>query len=138
MIIEKVEKQINQILSAAKQVQNQVQQIRSEGFLVTKQGEIKAREFLHQVFDSGLSLLGQGIVLGRKATESFVAETHRKANKLKKGEGDLTSDEEESSVSKNFSNRKSEASALGKKSSKFKSLKNKKQKSHLGNTARAH
>jgi hypothetical protein len=136
MVLEKVEQQMNQILNVAKQVQNQVQQIRSEGFLVTRQGEIKAREFLHQVFDSGLTLLGQGIVLGRKATESFVAETHRKANKLKKSEVSLTSDEEKPSA--NFSDRKAEASAALKKNSKFKSLKNKKQKSHLGNTARAH
>lgn len=143
MIVEKVEKQVSQILTSAKDVQNQVQQFQKQGLLITQQGEIKAREFLHQVFESGLTLLGQGMLTARKATESFVAETHRKLEKIEKlsaaveaseSEDVLESSDEETRVTPLESlNGKQKT-----KNPKFKGAKNKKQRSHLANTSRQH
>lgn len=142
-IVETVEKQVGQILTTAKGVQGQVQQIQKQGLLITQQGEIKAREFLHQVFESGLTLLGQGMLTARKATESFVAETHRKLEKIEKLSAAVDSEaaekleesvEEDAKVTPLESlngNHKS-------KSAKFKGAKNKKQRSHLTNTSRQH
>lgn len=141
MIIEKLEKQIGQALESAKKYQVQAQSIQKQGRLITRQGEIKAREFLHQVFDSGLTLMGQGFVSFRKASEAFVAETHRKVEKLQtvieKADLELATDDAVveassksplTSISENKKN----------KNPKYKAAKNKKHRSHLNNTSRPH
>lgn len=141
MTIDKIEKQISQVLESAKKYQVQAKIIQKQGRLITRQGEIKAREFLHQVFESGLTLMGQGFVSFRKASEAFVAETHRKVEKLQavteKADLELATDDAavmQSSVSPLDSINENKKS----KNPKFKSAKNKKQRSHLNNTSRPH
>ncbi|MBC7465051.1 MAG: hypothetical protein H7256_03590 [Bdellovibrio sp.] len=146
-IVESVEKQVGQFLTTAKEVQTQLQRFQKrglkQGLLITQQGEIKAREFLLQVFESGLTLLGQGMLTARKATESFVAETHRKLEKIEKLNASVeAADSEELEASADEESQVTPLESLnGKhkaKNPKFKAAKNKKQHSHLANTSRQH
>lgn len=140
MIIEKLEKRLGQVLDTAKQLQQQAESLQKQGKVITQQGEVKAREFLHQIFDSGLTLLGQSIVSGRRATESFVAETHRKASRLKHLTDELGSEGKSSLKEEVFESQNENSNAKQKvtKNPKFKMAKNKKNRAHLNNTSRSH
>jgi hypothetical protein len=141
-MLEKLEQQVNQYLATARQLQEQLQTFRKQSLTFTQQNEIKAREMLHQAFDNGLTLLGKGIIIGRKATESFVAETHRKANKLEKLISKETEQVDESVASSASVEMKPVDSIKQnqpkQKNPKFKGMKNKKHRSHTTNTSKSH
>lgn len=78
------EKRIQSFFERVGKVQKQLPTLRRVGLARALKGEIVVREVLSDVFDDGLSLLGKGIVLGRKQTERFIAKTHKKTNELLK------------------------------------------------------
>ena len=82
MKTEQIEAQVDQVFKKIKDVQKKVMSLQKQAKALLRKNEVKARGSLEKVFDDGLTLLGQGMIVGRKATESFVAETHRKAKKL--------------------------------------------------------
>lgn len=133
MTIDKIEKQVSQILAQAKDFQKQAERM-------TQQNEIKAREFLHEVFESGLTLLGRGLSTGRKVTESFVAETHRKVSKLKNFESHAEKGSKTPLKNGLAEAPRQEIAAVKTKPkhSKNKMIKSKKQRAHLTNTSRSH
>ncbi len=140
---EKIEEKIQNIVSRVRDLQMKVSKIQAQATQTAKQAEVSARESLHKAFDGGLSLLGKGIVNGRKATESFVAETHRKAKKLERE----TQAEEavEAPVSEVIpaaaikkSNKMNAKSVSAKNQMKTLKNKSRKNKSHFAATARSH
>lgn len=86
MILEKVEAQIADILDQAKKMQVKAQQLQRQGTMAALQSEVVVREKFNEFFEQGLTLLGKGIVKGRKIKEALAAEAHRKAANLKKVE----------------------------------------------------
>jgi hypothetical protein len=77
-----IEQQLDKVVSRFRGLQAKVAVYQKQAMALAQEGEVTARTSLHKVFDNGLSILGKGLSNGRKATESFVAETHRKAKKL--------------------------------------------------------
>lgn len=75
MIIEKLE----QGVASAKKYQ-------TEATILLMQKEQTLRSSINGVIDESLTLLGKGVVWGRKFHEAFTAQTHRRAEKLKKTE----------------------------------------------------
>lgn len=81
-----VEKQLGKVFTRLRDVQVKAAAYQKQAKSLAKLGELSARKSLHKVFDNGLTLLGKGLINGRKATESFVAETHRKAKRMENAE----------------------------------------------------
>ena len=77
-----IEDRVQQFLTTAGQIQRKAMKLGKENFLKVLENEITFRHTLSEYFDDGLTLLGKGLVLGRKATELFSAGTHRRAKRL--------------------------------------------------------
>lgn len=75
MIIEALEKR----LELAKKAQ-------TEATIFLMQKEQILRSNMHSYLEDGLTLLGKGVIWGRKLSEAFSAQTHRRAEVLKKTE----------------------------------------------------
>ena len=86
MTLEQVEVQIAEFLNQAKKMQIKAQQLQRQGSIVVLQSEVIVREKFNEFFEEGLTLLGKGIIKGRKIKEMLVAEAHRKTANLKKVE----------------------------------------------------
>ncbi|MBC7420984.1 MAG: hypothetical protein H7328_09675 [Bdellovibrio sp.] len=141
---EKIEEQIGAVLNRVRYLQKKIITFQAEAKTAANQIEVSARESLHKVFDEGLTLLGKGIVTGRKATESFVAETHRKAKKLKREAHavevaeDIVTEVIPDKVNSKKNNTISAKSVSVKNQMKTLKSKGRKNKANFATTARAH
>lgn len=77
-------KRVEKIFSVANSFQIQALSVSKKRFHQALKGEIAARNLANKLFDQGLAALGKGIVLGRKAKESFSASTNRKSSRLQR------------------------------------------------------
>ena len=84
MTTKELEKRIEKFFSVASDFQNRALTVSKKRFHQALEGEIAARKLVTNLFDDGLTLLGKGIVLGRKAKESFSASTNKKSSRLQK------------------------------------------------------
>lgn len=82
MIVEQIEEQIGNVLNKAKDLKIKISEMPEQACGLAKKSELTARRSLHKVFNDGLTLLGKGLINGRKAKEAFVAETNRKAKRF--------------------------------------------------------
>lgn len=84
MTTKELEKRIEKFFSVANNFQNRALSMSKKRFHQALEGEIAARKLATNLFDKGLTLLGKGIMLGRKAKETFSASTNKKSSRLQK------------------------------------------------------
>lgn len=84
MTTKELEKRIEKFFSVVNDFQSRALTVSKKRFHQALEGEIAARKLATNLFDEGLTLLGRGIVLGRKAKESFSASTNKKSSRLQK------------------------------------------------------
>ena len=148
MTTKQLENRIEKFFSVANELQNRALTMGKQGFHQALQREIAARKLATNIFAEGLSLLGKGLVLGRKAKESFSASTNKKSSRLQNMVAPtLGSNEKSTSVevdSKPFHGvevkHKKAVKNLDRKSSATKRMnpRNKKARIHTGPVARSH
>ncbi len=84
MTSKELEKRVEKFFLVATDFRIRALSISKQRFHQVLESEIAARKLINRIFDQGLTILGKGIVQGRKAKESFNASTNKKSSRLQR------------------------------------------------------